>query len=110
MPDDNQTVTEPRSAVEAASDPSHGGSVAQRTIKAGVERLKGLAEEGRTLVDDMMEHVLSMAGSAQGMPQKDDGNPGPDVSTNNMHRAIAEIETAFGVLGKLIASAKAAHG
>ena len=54
MPDDNQTVTEPRSAVEAASDPSHGGSFnAVQSVDVYTAYLQAQAQAAQQAVGTM---------------------------------------------------------
>ena len=138
MPDDNQTVTEPRSAVEAASDPSHGGSVAMsnedyravsqaqiaypkyaddaanaaapRTIVSGVERLEHLVDVASKALAGAMGFAEPLIGSFEAsiMP---DGPPGDkSLTQDRIHTAVSRVEAVFADLSSLISRAKAAHG
>ena len=138
MPDDNQTaaaglmanqtVTEPRSAVEAASDPSHGGSiqhmgqlvdgllgkpitdsVAPRTIVSGVERLKTVASGSRMIVNEFGGVVRAMTGRAEGAVEREVDEAAVGTA-DAIHSALDVIEEAFGRLLAMVQRAKAAHG
>lgn len=108
MSDDNQTVTEPRSAVEAASDPSHGGSVGQRTIMSGVERIKGAVQQGENAVDELEAFVASLVGDVENAGDVSVTDAKGTVSA--VHGAANAVEGIFARLAGLVKRAKAAHG
>jgi hypothetical protein len=137
MPDDNQTaaaglmanqtVTEPRSAVEAASDPSHGGApievfslaeaqkkisevvgASSPTIMSGVERIKRAVKGAESLVGEFEGFVVNMVGEVDGAAT--DVGEFAGSSITQLHRSADAVEEIFARLADLVKRAKAAHG
>lgn len=117
---------EPRSPVEAAADPAHGGGMpgafgdfraddhpkadaSPRTIVSGVERLMQIAKGSRFLVNDLDRVVGALTGRTEGeVVNKWDG--GVMGTADSMHGALDVIEEAMGRLVAMTMRAKAAHG
>jgi hypothetical protein len=123
MPDDNQTaaaglianqtVTEPRSAVEAASDPSHGGSAptSQFTVKSAANRLHAVVGEAEGALAEFEDMVCEMIGGDRAKQQNpSDKLPPVGGVVGDLHVAAAGIEGLFARMSALVKRAKAAHG
>ena len=112
MPDDNQAVTEPRNAVEAASDPSHGGAVAEGTIKAAMVRFQKAACKAADFTSDFASLMSDIDGGedppATFVDDMIDGIEGP--TAKGLHSAADAVEALFDRLSSLVTRAMAAHG
>ena len=110
MPDDNQTVTEPRSAVEAASDPSHGGSVAEpKTILSACDRFSALVGT----LQDVAIHAGELLDSIEGKTEAfliEEFDPDAESTPGMLHAAADESERLVARLADFVKRAKAAHG